>query len=59
MTIEHTNLYTKYCRANDAVFELISSIRDLDKTNLDVNLTLSDIDDIVSDKLNELENAEK
>jgi|OM-RGC.v1.036990424 hypothetical protein len=52
-------LYSKYCRVDDAVFELISLIKDLDKTDLDVNLTLSDIEDTVWKKLKEIENAEE
>ena len=63
MTVEHTNLYTKYCRVNDAIFELSSSIRDLGARAgafpLDTNVTLSEIEAIVTKKLNELEDAEE
>ena len=57
--MSNVELYSKYCRVDDAVFELISSIKDLDKTDLDVNLTLSDIEDTVCKKLKEIENAEE
>ena len=57
--MSNVELYSKYCRVDDAVFELISSIKDLDKTDLEVNLTLSDIEDTVCKKLKEIENAEE
>ena len=60
-------LYRKYCRVDDAVFELISSIKDLEETNLDMtnaslgrlSRSLSDIEDTVCKKLKEIEDAEE
>jgi|TARA_R100000995_G_scaffold554_1_gene382 hypothetical protein len=55
----NTQLYSQYCRVNDAVFELVSSIAELGAKDIDVNLTLSDIEDTVYKKLKEIEDAEE
>jgi len=50
-------LYLKYCKVNDALFELNIAIGE---TAMELsNVTLSEIKDRVDEKLEEIENAEE
>jgi len=58
-TEELLSLHTKYCRVDQAVFELISSIRDIDDDTFEddtfLELSLSGIEETVIDRIKYLQ----
>ena len=53
------DLYSKYCRVDHCIFELISSINDLPSTERPAEqkqIALSELEDMVMKRLTQLEN---
>jgi hypothetical protein len=51
------DLYSKYCRVNHCIFELISSINDLPSTERPAEqIALSELEDRVLERLEQIEN---
>ena len=59
--MNNTELYSKYCKINDAIFELNLSIGDLrERDQMQLRSSnLSDIEDAVAERLKDIEDAEE